>query len=364
MKYLLITTSSRSVINFRSSFIKHLKEKNNEIVVISQDDEMKNEIEKKDVKFYCVKGNNRSLNPFKMFNSIKQYKSIILSEKPDYVLTYQLKPNTFGVLAAKKAKITKIYPMVEGLGDVFINNTFKWKVIRFVVCKLYKKAFKNANKVFFLNNDDKNEFIDRKLVKKEQCIVIPGIGVDTEKFAYKPLKNYNVFLMVARMLKTKGVMEYCEAARQVKKVYPEAVFNYLGAEGNIKISDIQEYIDDGSINYLGLTNDVRPYLEECSMFVLPSYYREGLPMSIMEAMSVGRGIITTDNVGCRETVENEVNGYLISKENIVEDLKNTVFHILKNRGTTENFSMQSRRTAEDKFCERIINKNIYYILEN
>ena len=181
---------------------------------------------------------------------------------------------------------------------------------------------------------------------------------------YKPLKNYNVFLMVARMLKTKGVMEYCEAARQVKKVYPEAVFNYLGAEGNIKISDIQEYIDDGSINYLGLTNDVRPYLEECSMFVLPSYYREGLPMSIMEAMSVGRGIITTDNVGCRETVENEVNGYLISKENIVEDLKNTVFHILKNRGTTENFSMQSRRTAEDKFCERIINKNIYYILEN
>ena len=104
MKYLLITTSSRSVINFRSSFIKHLKEKNNEIVVISQDDEMKNEIENMDVKFYCVKGNNRSLNPFKMFNSIKQYKSIILSEKPDYVLTYQLKPNTFGVLAANAEK--------------------------------------------------------------------------------------------------------------------------------------------------------------------------------------------------------------------------------------------------------------------
>lgn len=113
------------------------------------------------------------------------------------------------------------------------------------------------------------------------------------------------------MLKTKGVMEYCECARIVKQKYPDAVFNYLGSEGTVKIADIQEYIDDGSINYLGKTKDVRPYLEDCSVFVLPSCYREGVPMSIMEAESVGRAIITYDNIGCRETVIDGYNGFLI-----------------------------------------------------
>lgn len=363
MKYLLITTTSRSVMNFRTSFIKHLKNKNEEVIVISQDDEMKTEIENLGVKFYCVNENNRGLNPLRMLNSIKKYKKIILNENPDYVLTYQLKPNIFGVVAAKKAKVKKIYPMVEGAGDVFINSSLKWKIIRFVVCRLYKYSFKYANKVFFLNNDDKTEFVNRKLLKEEQCFIINGIGVDTEKFGYKPLKNKNVFLMVARMIKTKGIMEYCEAARKVKKVYPDAVFNYLGAEGNIKVSDIQEYIDDGSIIYLGLTNDVRPHLEDCTMLVLPSYYREGLPMSIMEAMSVGRGIITTDNVGCRETVEDGINGILINKENIVEELSEKIIDLVSKKNDFEKFSLQSRTLAENKFGEKKINETLISIIE-
>lgn len=362
MKYLLITTTSRSVINFRTSFIENLQEKDSEVVVIAQDDGMKEEIEKLGVKFYCVNENNRGLNPFKMINSIKKYKDIILHERPDAVLTYQLKPNIFGVMGAKKAKIKKIFPMVEGAGDVFVNNSLKWKIIRFVVCKLYRKSFKHTNKVFFLNNDDKDEFIRRKLVKEDQVFVLPGIGVDTEKFAYKPLKNYNVFLMVARMIKTKGVIEYCETARKVKQMHPETVFNYLGAEGNIKVDDIKEYIDDGSVNYLGLTNDVRPFLEECTMFILPSYYREGLPMSIMEAMSTGRGIITTDNVGCRETVENGVNGVLIKKENIVEELTSEISKLILDKKVLEDFSLKSRKMAENRFDQKKINDMIISII--
>ena len=363
MKYLLITTTSRSVMNFRTNFIKHLKNKNSEVIVVSQDDDMKKEIEDLGVKFYCVNENNRSLNAFKMIGSIKNYKKIIKKENPDVVLTYQLKPNIFGVIGAKKAKVKKIYPMVEGAGDVFINNSFKWKIIRFIVCILYKHSFKYANKVFFLNNDDKAEFVDRKLLKEGQCFIINGIGVDTEKFAYKPLKNKNVFLMVARMIKTKGVIEYCEVARKVRKLYPDVKFNYLGAEGNIKISDIEEYIKDGSINYLGLTNDVRPHLEECTMLVLPSYYREGLPMSIMEAMSVGRGIITTDNVGCRETVEVGVNGVLINKENIVEELYEKIIDLISQKEIFEKFSLQSRSLAENKFGEKRINETLISIIE-
>jgi len=193
---------------------------------------------------------------------------------------------------------------VEGAGDVFIYNTIKWRFIRFMVCKLYKNSFKRVKKVFFLNNEDKTEFLSRKILKKEQCEIVHGIGVNLEYFAYKPIKTDRTFLMVARMLKTKGVYEYCKCARTVKQKYPDAVFNYLGAEGTVKLSDIQEYIDDGSINYLGTTKDVRPYLEECTAFVLPSY-REGMSMSIMEAAATGRAVLATDTVGCRDSIINE-----------------------------------------------------------
>ena len=134
---------------------------------------------------------------------------------PDIVVTFMLKPNTFGVLAAKKAGVKSIYSMVEGAGDVFINGGLKWKAIRAVVCGLYRRAFRHSRKVFFLNNDDKAEFIQKRLVTSEQCEVIHGIGVDLDKFAYRPMKNRQTFLMVARMLRTKGVFEYCECAKSV-----------------------------------------------------------------------------------------------------------------------------------------------------
>ena len=268
-----------------------------------------------------------------------------------------LKPNIFGVKAAKIEGVEKIFSMVEGAGDVFINNGLKWKIIRFVVCKMYRKSFKRANRIFFLNSDDKNEFVSRKLVKEDKSIIIPGIGVDLEHFEYRPIKNYNTFLMIARMLKTKGVMEYCKAARIVKQKYPNASFNYLGAEGTIKISDIQEYIDDGSINYLGTTKDVRPYLEECSVYVLPSY-REGMPMSIMEAESVGRAIIATNVQGCKHTVVDEVNGFLVDKcdENQIAD---RMIYFLENSDKIDEMSKASRDLACEKFDKNKVNEQIF-----
>ena len=198
-----------------------------------------------------------------------------------------LKPNVFGVRAAKKASVKNVFSMVEGAGDVFIYNSLKWKVIRFVVCKLYRCSFKNSKKVFFLNEDDKNEFISRKLVKAEQCEIIHGVGVDLTKFIYAPIENKNRFLMVARMLKTKGVFEYCEAARLVKQKYPQAEFHYVGPEGTVAVADIKEYIDDGSIVYHGAQKDVKAFYQSCCVNVLPSY-REGFGLVNAEAAAVGR----------------------------------------------------------------------------
>ncbi|MBQ8658076.1 MAG: glycosyltransferase family 4 protein [Clostridia bacterium] len=359
-KILLLCVTSQNVITFRAGLIKTLQENGCAVSVVAFDDEYKEEIKALNVDFYCIKEKNRGMNPLKILSLKGKYKKLIQTIQPDTVFTFMLKPNTFGVKAAKSAGIKNIYSMVEGAGDVFIHNSLKWKAVRFVVCRLYKSSFKNVKKVFFLNNDDKTDFLARKLVKEEQCEVVHGIGVDLEKFPCKPIKNQRSFLMIARMLETKGVYEYCKCARIVKQKYPDAVFNYLGAEGTVKLADIQEYIDDGSVNYLGTTKDVRPYLEECSAFVLPSY-REGMPMSIMEAEATGRAIITSDNVGCRDTVENEYNGFLVEKQDY-SALAERCLEIIANEEKIIEMGKNSRTFAEKYFDSRAINEQIYKVV--
>lgn len=360
MKVLLLCCTSNSVLTFRKGLIKALQQKDCHVDVCTFDEDYKSQVLDLGVGFYCIKDKNRSLNPLKVLSLKNKYCKIIQEVKPDVVFTFMLKPNIFGVLAARKAGVLKIYSMVEGAGDVFINNGFKWNIIRKVVCVLYKKAFKYSQKVFFLNKDDKSEFINRKLVKPEQSEIIHGIGVDLEHFEFRPIKNDRTFLMVARMLKTKGVFEYCECARIVKKKYPDAIFNYLGAEGTIKIADIQEYIDDGSINYLGTTDDVRPYLEN-SLLLLLSSYREGMPMSIMEAEAVGRGIITSDGVGCRDTVIDGYNGFIVPRGDFKAMAKKVIWCI-EHPVEVENFGRNSRKFAEENFDQKKINENLVELI--
>ena len=213
------------------------------------------------------------------------------------------------------------------------------------------------SKVFFLNKDDRKEFLDRGLVKEKQCEIIPGIGVDLQHFEYRPLENNNTFLMIARMLTTKGIFEYCKAARKVKQSHPQAVFNYLGGEGTVKVADIQEFIDDGSINYLGTTKDVRPYLSECSVFVLPSY-REGMPVSVMEAEAIGRAVIVADNPGIRESAKDGYNGFLIKNDNLVDGLSEKIIWFLENPEQIAVMGENSRSFAEERFDYKKINEKI------
>lgn len=359
-RVLLICVSSQSVINFRKNLILRLKDEGCEVTVVAFDNEYEEAILSLGVDFYSVKDKNRSTNPLNILSLQRKYEQIIERVNPDIVFTFMLKPNIFGVLAAHKKGIENIFSMVEGAGDVFINNTPKWKLVRFVVCCLYKQAFKHSKVVFFLNNDDKSEFIERGLVKAEQCEIIHGVGVDLNRFEFKPIKNDRTFLMVARMLKTKGVLEYCECARIVKKKYPDAVFNYLGAEGTVTLADIKEYIEDGSVNYLGTVSDVRPYLEDCTAFVLPSY-REGFPMSILEAESVGRPIITYDSIGCKEAVEDTYNGFLVPMKDI-ESLCEKCICLIDNFDMAKTMAENSRKLAEQKFDQNIINKQIESII--
>lgn len=361
-KALLLCVTSQSVINFRSKLIEKLRTNGYLITVVTFDKEYFTEIEKLGVKVICIKNSNRSINAFDVLNLKSAYYKIIKSENPDMVFTFMLKPNTLGVLSAKKAGVKNIYSMVEGAGDVFINKGLKWRIIRKVVTFLYKKSFKCSKKVFFLNNDDKQEFLRLKLVGESQCVVISGIGVDVERFYFSEIKNKNKFLMIARMLKTKGVLEYCECARLIKKKYPNVEFNYLGAEETLKLTDIQEYIDDGSINYLGIVKDVRPYIEDSTAFVLPSYYREGLPMSIMEAESMGRPVITTNNVGCKDTVIDNYNGYVVDSKD-VKALASACTKIIEDFDLAIEMGKNSRIFATENFDSNVINSKICEVLE-
>ena len=355
-KILLICVTSQNVITFRRGLIESLKSEGYDVSVIAFDSKYAHEISEMNVVFYCVDDANRSINPLKILTLKRRYKKIIDAICPNIVFTFMLKPNIFGVMAAKSAGVESIFSMVEGAGDVFINDSLKWKVVRMVVCFLYRLSFRHSKKVFFLNEDDKSEFLSRKLVKEEQCELIRGIGVDVEHFAKKPLKNHKTFLMVARMLRTKGTLEYCECARMVRKKYPEAVFNYLGAEGNITLEDIKSYVDDGSINYLGTTKDVIPYLEDCTCLVLPSY-REGCPMSVMEAEAVGRAIITTDSVGCKDTINDGFNGFIVPSCD-VQKLAEKCICLINHPEVAENMAVNSRKYAEEHFDSKKINEQI------
>lgn len=361
MKFLLIPTYSETVLTFRRSLIEELKRRGHEVVVVAHDDLFVQDVRALGVAFYCAKQNNRSINPLSFLQYKKQLRRYIEKEAPDVVFTFQLKPNVFGIPAARAAGVKKIYGMVEGAGDVFIHDSLKWKLIRFGVCKLYQYAFRFARNVFFLNQDDQQEFVSRKLVAENQCKIIPGIGVDLERFAQKPIHNNRNFLMIARMIRTKGVLEYCHCARKVKQQYPDARFDYLGHESELTVADIQEYIDDGSVNYLGAVKDVRANLEDASVLLLPSY-REGMPMSIMEAEATGRAIITSDSVGCRETVVDGHNGFVLPRGDDVAMAEKCIY-LIKHPEELIRMGENSRRVAEERFDQRKINRHLANILE-
>lgn len=356
MRCTLIVNKSESVLTFRRNLILHLQKNGYDVVIIAQDAERESEIRALGVRFYCAAQDNRGINPFAILRYWHQINTILRREKPDIVFTFQLKANIFGILAARVAGVKKIFAMVEGAGDVFIKQTLTWRVLRGIVCLLYRLAFHYAERVFFLNKEDRKEFLSRRILGEEKSVVISGIGVDLERFARKPLKNFNRFLMVARLHREKGVFEYCECARRVRQKYPDAVFEFLGPEREIKVADIQEYIDDGSVHYLGVAQDVRPYLEACTMLILPSY-REGLPMSVMEAEAVGRGIITFDNVGCRDTVQDGYNGFLLPAKDVSAMVEKCCY-ILDNPKEAIRMGENSRCFAEEHFDQEKINSLI------
>jgi len=320
------------------------------------------------VNFYDIPFVRAGMNPFRDLQIIKLYEKIMREEKFDIVHSYTAKPNIYGSIAARKAGIRHIYPTVNGLGYAFTDSggDLKARLVRSVISSLYKKAFSCATKVFFQNPDDADEMVARGLIERDKCVVISGSGIDLTGYPYSvPRAAPAVFLMATRLLVTKGVRTFFEAARIVKKRFPDAKFLLAGNldpnPDGISRQELDACTADGSVTYLGHVNDMPAVLRECSAFVLPSYYREGIPHAVLEAMSTGRAIITTDSPGCRETVRDAdtdgkgLNGFLIEPKNS-EMLAERMFWMIERPEAVRQMGAESRRYAEDRFDVEKVNR--------
>lgn len=318
MKFILISPKNRTAYNFRGDLIREIIACGYEVIVTGPNRDNVEKIEALGARFAEIPMDKNGVNPFADLQYMRALYKLFREEKPDAVLGYTSKPVIYGSIAAKRAGVGKIAAMVTGAGYAFTAQTAKAKLIKAVMSMLYKRAFHCADTVIFQNPDDQSQFVEEHLVDAQKCCVVNGSGVDTEKFSVAPYPKQLTFFMLARVMYSKGIREYLEACEIVKQKHPQVRCMLLGACENIQDSlpqsDLQAYVDKGIIEHFGETDTVAEYYRQCSVFVLPSY-REGTPRTVLEAMSMGRPIITTDAPGCRETVIDGVTGYLVPVRN-------------------------------------------------
>lgn len=319
-KICLVSNTSWSIYNFRSGLIDLLLDMDCQVIVYAPRDDSTLLLENRGVQFFDAKIDSHGKSIIKDLAYILRFYLFLNKHRPNLIINYTIKPVIYGSLLARILNVP-VLNIVTGMGIVFIRNNILTTVVKI----LYKIAFKNINKVFFLNSDDHNYFVKNELVKKEVCTVLPGEGVNVSKFYPEALKSYEPttinFVLIARILWEKGVGEYVEVARLAKKTMPNARFTLLGfVDTNnpraITKNQIKSWNDEGAIEYLGSKMDVREVLRKSDCVVLPSYYSEGLPRSLLEASAMAIPIITTNSVGCRDVVEDGMTGIICEPKSV------------------------------------------------
>jgi len=367
MKIVVIGTLPSSLYNFRGQLLKQLRGLRLKVSALASEATSSDigAVESLGANYINYPVCRSGLSPIQDFKTFFSLRSIFLLQKPDVILAYTIKPIIWGGLAARAVPRCHFYALVTGLGFAFQKGNWKKNLLVKLVAFLYKISLKKAQKVIFQNPDNQQVFIDLGIVPKCRTCVVNGSGVDIKHFEVKPLPSIPKFLLIARLLGDKGIREYVKAANIIKQHYPQAVFQLVGPEDpspdGISLQELAKLNNDSSVDYFGATKDVRPYIEGCSIFVLPSYH-EGLPRTVLEAMATGRPILTTDVPGCRETVINGENGWLVEKAN-VEQLAEKMIWFIENPKEWQRMAEASRSMVEDKFDVHKVNKELMNIME-
>ena len=366
MKILVLSSHTPSLFWFRVDMMKAFIEQGCEVVAVGDEPESKwtEKFSQINVKYRQAFIQRNGTNPLKDLKTLKSLKRIIKEESPDKIFTYQAKTVIYGCLAAKK-KDVEIFALVAGMGSVFLSKTFKGKVLGSILKFEYKIALRRAKKVFFQNQDDIQFFVDNHIVKEEKVVKINGSGVNLEKFVPQAMPKEPAFLCISRIIRDKGVIEYLEAAKIVKEKYPNVRFLLVGPYDSnpsaLKEEDLKPYVEDNVVEYFGEQSNVSPYLEQCSVYVLPSY-REGTPKTVLEAMASFKAIITTDAPGCKETVEDGVNGFLVPVKD-VKALAMKMVELIEKPDVVLKMAQNGRSIVEEKFDVKKVNKQIIDIME-
>lgn len=359
MKLIFVGNTAWGMYNFRKPVLEYFVRQNNEVIVLTPKDiNFQNQIEAIGCKCKTIDIEAKGNNPIKDMKTMWQIRKILKTEKPDCCFFYTIKPNIYGSMAAASLNIPYI-PITTGLGYVFLVDNLVSKIAKM----LYKISFRKAKQVWFLNQDDVDAFKNEKLIDENKISILKGEGIDVNRFEVHHKNKEVSFLLVARMLWDKGVGEFVEAARTLKSKYPEVKFKLLGFLGvdnpsAISKEQMDEWINEGVIEYLGTTEDVRPFLYDASCIVLPSY-REGISFSLMEGAASGKPLVTTDAVGCKEIVDNGITGYLCKIKDSQDLAKQMEKIILMPEEERVQMGLRGRDKMQNEFgIDIVINKYV------
>jgi glycosyltransferase involved in cell wall biosynthesis len=354
----LITSQAFSINNFRGPLVREMLRRGVEVYALAPDydDESRAAVTSLGAVPVEYTMSRAGMNPLLDFVDVIKL-SIKLSQlQPDMTFAYFIKPVIYGTFAARLAGVAKRFVMIEGAGYVFsdfVRQSFQRRLLRTLVTWLYKISLYRIERVFLLNPDDQRMFVNEGMVPAEKVLLLEGIGLELDYYQVAPPVVQPVcFIMIARLLREKGVYDYIEAASRVKTRHPEVRFLLLGDidhhPGSVSESEVRAWVDEGVVEWQGHVTDVRIWIAQASVFVLPSYYREGVPRSAQEAMAMGRPVITTDCVGSRETVDEGVNGFLLPARD-PEILSQAMLKFVEQPEFILSMGVASRKLAEKKF---------------
>jgi len=370
-KIMILTCDSKSLLNLRFDMMQAFQSTGLAVIAAAPRDanydRVKETLKKSEITLMQCNLRNTSLNPFNDVKMMIQLYQLFKETKPDYLFSYAIKPVIYGSLVGRMAGIKSIVSMMSGLGHLYTYDNAKTRLFQTMANVLYRFAFKANKVVIFQNLDDRQLFLNLRLLNENKTRVVAGSGVHLDKFPATALPDFQPlrFLFVGRLLEAKGFNEYCQAAAKLKSLYPQVEFQVLGGfhanPSAIDQSFLNRLTETSIITYLGEQEHSLEYLKQSHVVVLPSY-REGVPKSLLEALAVGRAIVTTNVPGCRETVIAGKNGLLVSPRDS-ESLAGAMETLIQDPQQIKRMALESRKLAEAKFDVRRVNQQIIEFME-
>ncbi|WP_126752482.1 glycosyltransferase family 4 protein [Idiomarina piscisalsi] len=359
------------MLGFRGELMRELAAKGHKVYAFAIDYDTSSELKIREMGFIPVKFslNGYSANPLADLKTLWQLYRAYKKHRITLSYCYFAKPAIYGTLAAWLARVPQRIAKIEGLGKPFTVGpnglTLKMRAVKKVQCWLFRMVLPRSTALIVLNEDDKQDLKEQCKVDMPNTVILGGIGVCLEQFQCSPVPLKPLtFVFVGRLLDEKGIRYFLGVAERVKAKHPDVLFKVVGgatAKQGVSLPELKRYVKQGIIDYVGHVENVVPYIESSSVFVLPSYYREGLPRSTQEALAIGRPVITTDGPGCKETVEDGINGYRVPRHD-TNALENAVLKMLSHPDKLQSMGYASRAMAEQRFNVRDVNRRLLNVL--